>query len=158
MVYSIAPYFASRPAKGTSEAAFKTQLDRSAPRILRHFGIPGVVVATVVNGAPSMVYAYGFANVEQRQPMTPDTVFRVASLSKSVTAWGILRLVQNGRITLDGPAQRYVRHWPVPPSAFPSKAVTVRRLLNHTSGLNPGGWTKTIRSTRRCFRRFGRPE
>jgi len=141
MTHSIAPYFASEPGKGASEAAFKAQLDRSAPRILRHFGVPGVVIATVVNGTPSWVYAYGFANVERRQPMTPDTVFRVASISKSVTAWGVLRLVQDGRIGLDEPARRYVRHWPVPPSPFPSDQVTVRRLLNHTSGLNSGADT-----------------
>ena len=141
MVYSIAPYFTSLPKKGEPEAAFKAQLDRSAPRILHHFGIPGVVIATVVNGAPSRVYAYGFANIEQRQPMTADTVFRVASISKSLTAWGVLRLVQDGRVDLDGPARRYLRHWPVPWSVYPSSGVTVRRLLNHTSGLNPGGDT-----------------
>jgi CubicO group peptidase (beta-lactamase class C family) len=71
--------------------------------------------------------------------MRIDTVFRVASLSKSVTAWGIMRLVEAGKVDLDKPAQDYLDRWPLPPSAFPSSAVTVRSLLNHTSGLNPGG-------------------
>ena len=141
MSHSIAPYFANRPIKGAAEAAFKAQLDRSVPSILRNFDIPGVVVATVVNGAPSQTYAYGYANIERREPMRTDTVFRVASISKSLTAWGVLRLVQDGKVSLDAPAERFVRRWPVPPSAFPVRAVTVRRLLNHTSGLSPGGDT-----------------
>src|ERR1019366_4696977 len=137
LTFSIAPYFASLPRKGATEAQFKAELDREAPRMLRHFGIPGVVIATVVNGAPSRIYAYGFANLERRQPMTPDTVFRVASISKSLTAWGVLRLVQDGKFSLDGSAQSYLRQWPLAPSVFPSKSITVRRLLNHTAGLNP---------------------
>jgi CubicO group peptidase (beta-lactamase class C family) len=144
LTFSIAPYFASLPRKGATEAQFKAELDREAPRMLRHFGIPGVVIATVVNGAPSRIYAYGFANLERRQPMTPDTVFRVASISKSLTAWGVLRLVQDGKVSLDGSAQSYLRQWPLAPSVFPSKAITVRRLLNHSEGLNPG--TDTFRS------------
>jgi CubicO group peptidase (beta-lactamase class C family) len=139
MSHSIAPYFANRPSKGAPESDFKAQLDRSVPAILSNFDIPGVVVATVVNGKPSRTYAYGYANIERRQPMRTDTVFRVASLSKSLTAWGVLRLVQDGKVSLDAPAERFVQRWPVPPSTFPAEAVTVRRLLNHTSGLNPGG-------------------
>jgi CubicO group peptidase (beta-lactamase class C family) len=140
-ILSIAPYFAFRPTKGASEAEFNAELDRTVPKILRHFHIPGVVIATVVNGAPSKIYAYGYANLERREPMTAATVFRVASISKSLTAWGVLRLAEQGKIRLDGPAQIYLEAWPLPPSPFPSSAVTVRQLLNHTSGLNAGADT-----------------
>jgi CubicO group peptidase (beta-lactamase class C family) len=75
--------------------------------------------------------------------MTPTTVFRVASISKSVTAWGVLRLAEQGKINLDSPAEAYLPTWPLPPARFPSREVTVRRLLNHTSGLNEG--TDTFR-------------
>ena len=138
MIVSIGPYFAYSPRAGAPETDFKAQLDRSAPRILRHFGVPGVVITTIVNGSPSQTYAYGFADLERHTPMTTDTVFRVASLSKSLTSWGIMRLVQQGKVGLDRPAEQYLSAWPLARSAFPSKAVTVRELLSHTSGLNAG--------------------
>jgi CubicO group peptidase (beta-lactamase class C family) len=136
--HSISHYFTTRPTSGSPEAAFKQELDRTAPGILRHFGVPGVVVATVVDGAPSQTYAYGLADVRTRAPMTADTVFRVASISKSLTAWGVLRLAQEGKIDLNQPVERYMAHWPLPPSVFPSKAVTVRGLLSHTAGISAG--------------------
>jgi len=141
MMFAISPYYAGVSARGGSEVLFKDALDRSAPAILGHFDIPGVVVATVVNGAPSHTYAYGYANLERRTPMTPDTVFRVASISKSLTAWGVMRLAEQGQIDLDGPAERYLNRWPLAISPFPTSAVTVRRLLNHTAGLNAGADT-----------------
>jgi CubicO group peptidase (beta-lactamase class C family) len=141
MTYSIGAYFALRPTAGASEADFRRELDRSAPAILDHFGVPGVVVATVVNGAPSHIYAYGLADIRTHRPMRADTVFRVASISKSLTAWGVLHLVQQGKVDLDSPAEHYLAHWPLPASAFPSQAVTVRRLLNHTAGITAGADT-----------------
>ena len=141
MIFSIAPYFASRPGRGASEPEFKAELDRFVPRALHHYGIPGVVISTVIDGTPAQTYAYGYANAAEKRAMTPDTVFRVASISKSLTAWGVLRLVEGGKIKLDGPVERYLRAWPLPPSTFSSKGVTVRRLLNHTAGLSPGADT-----------------
>jgi len=138
MVFAISPYYAGVSARGGSEALFKAELDHAAPGILAHFDIPGVVVATVVNGVPSHTYAYGYANLEHHVPMAANTVFRVASISKSLTAWGVLRLAEQGKISLDAPAERYLDHWPLAKSAFPSTGVTVRRLLNHTAGLNGG--------------------
>ena len=98
-------------------------------------------MATVVNGSPSHVYAYGFADVAHQKPMTPTSVFRVASLSKSLTAWGVLRLAEQGKINLERPAETYLPAWPLPPSQYPSSAVTVRQLLSHTSGLTEGADT-----------------
>ena len=138
LMHLLASFYPSRPVAGSSEAAFKAELDRRMPRLLHHFGIPGIVIATVVDGAPSRTYAYGFADREHRRRMTVDTVFSVASISKSVTAWGVLRLVEAGKLDLDAPAQRYLTPWPLPPSPFPSSAVTIRRLLSHTTGLAAG--------------------
>ena len=141
MMFAISPYYAGVGVRGGTETMFGDELDRSAPAILSHFDIPGVVVATVVNGSPSHTYAYGYANLEHHVPMTPDTVFRVASISKSLTAWGVLRLAERGDLDLDGPAERYLTPWPLAKSPFPTSAVTIRRLLNHTAGLNAGADT-----------------
>jgi len=135
---ALRPVYAFRPPAGAPEPTFKAYLDRSAPLVLRHYDVPGMVISTVIRGAPARTYAYGFADRERRKPMTTDTVFRVASISKSLTAWGVLRLVQEGKVDIDAPIQRYLSHWPLPKSKFSTLGVTTRRLLNHTAGLNAG--------------------
>jgi CubicO group peptidase (beta-lactamase class C family) len=140
---STAPYFITSVGKGASEAAFKRELDHTVPGLLHELRVPGAVVATVINGSPSHVYAYGFADVASRKPMTSTSAFRVASLSKSLTAWGVLRLAEQGKISLERPAETYLPAWPLPPSQYPSSAITVRQLLSHTSGLTEG--TDTLR-------------
>lgn len=64
-----------------------------------------------------------------------NTVFQVASLSKFVTAVGIMKLVELGKIDLDTPVSKYLTRWQLPPSEFDNEQVTVRRLLSHTAGL-----------------------
>ncbi len=64
-----------------------------------------------------------------------DSVFQVASMSKWLTAWGVMTLVEEGRIDLDAPVSRYLTRWSLPPSDFDNEEVTIRRLLSHTAGL-----------------------
>ena len=68
----------------------------------------------------------------------PDTLFQMASVSKWVTAWGIMALVEDGRVELDVPVSRYLTRWSLPESEFDNNGVTVRRLLSHTAGLTDG--------------------
>lgn len=58
-----------------------------------------------------------------------DTVFQTASLSKWLTAWGVMALAQQGKLDLDAPVSRYLKRWTLPPSAFDNNKVTARRLL-----------------------------
>ena len=67
-----------------------------------------------------------------------DSLFQVASLSKWITAWGVMTLVEQQRIDLDAPVSRYLTRWRLPPSEFDDDGVTVRRLLAHTAGLTDG--------------------
>jgi len=67
-----------------------------------------------------------------------NTVFQVASLSKFVTAIGVMKLVQDGKLNLDAPASGYLKRWQFPKSDFDNNAVTIRRLLSHTAGLTDG--------------------
>ena len=71
-------------------------------------------------------------------PVDPDTFFRMASITKWVTAWGVLELVEQGAIDLDAPVGQYLKRWQLPESEFDAQKVTVRRLLTHTAGLNHG--------------------
>jgi CubicO group peptidase (beta-lactamase class C family) len=83
---------------------------------------------------------YGLASVDSDTPVTPDTVFQVASISKPVSAWGIMRLVEEEAINLDAPVDQYLHRWRVPPSSFDNNGVTARRLLSHTGGTSMPGY------------------
>ena len=67
-----------------------------------------------------------------------DTLFQVASLSKWVSAWGVMALVDEGKLDLDTPVSEYLTRWQLPESEFDNSGVTVRRLLSHTAGLTDG--------------------
>ena len=71
-------------------------------------------------------------------PVGDKTLFQVASLSKWVTAWAVMTLVESGKVDLDAPVSRYLTRWHLPASEFDNDAVTVRRLLSHTAGLTDG--------------------
>ncbi len=67
-----------------------------------------------------------------------NTVFQVASLSKFVSAIGVMKLVQEGKLDLEAPASQYLTRWQFPEGNFDNNAVTIRRLLSHTAGLTDG--------------------
>lgn len=72
------------------------------------------------------------------RPVDADTLFQMASVSKWITAWGVMTLVESGRIDLDVPVSRYLKRWRLPPTEYGDDQVTVRRLLSHTAGLTDG--------------------
>lgn len=92
-----------------------------------------VVFALIQAGKPVREYAASVG-----QPVDRDTLFQVASLSKWVSAWGVMTLVQAGELDLDKPVATYLKRWKLPQSEFDNDAVTVRRLLSHTAGLTDG--------------------
>lgn len=71
-------------------------------------------------------------------PVDSGTRFQVASLSKWVTAWGVMTLVEAGRLDLDAPVETYLTRWRLPPGDHDHRGVTIRRLLGHTAGLTDG--------------------
>lgn len=72
------------------------------------------------------------------KPVDRNTVFQVSSLSKWISAFGIMKLVEDGKLDLDAPVSKYLTRWKLPPSEFNNEEVTVRRLLSHTAGLTDG--------------------
>ncbi len=83
-------------------------------------------------------HVYGDHFVSVGEPVDRNSVFQVASLSKWITAWGIMTLVETGKLDLDEPVSTYLTRWKLPESAFDNNGVTVRRLLSHTAGLTDG--------------------
>lgn len=94
----------------------------------------GNVAFVVIDGGE--IFAEHFTSAGQ--PVDRHTLFQVASLSKWVTAWGVMTLVEAGALDLDAPVSTYLTRWSLPTSEFDNGGVTVRRLLSHTAGLTDG--------------------
>jgi CubicO group peptidase (beta-lactamase class C family) len=94
-----------------SLTSFTAYLDGHIPQMLKKYNIPGVSMAIVNQGELVWSGAYGYADLESQRPMTVDTICRVESISKSVTTWGVMRLVEQGLFDLDAPVQQYLGDW-----------------------------------------------
>jgi CubicO group peptidase (beta-lactamase class C family) len=117
---------------------FSAYLDEKIPYLMANYKIPGVSIAILKEGKTVWMNAYGYASIEEKREMTTDTYLRVQSISKPVTAWGVMRLIEQGKIGLDQPINQYIKEWQFPESSFSLGNVTVRQLLSHTSGLALG--------------------
>lgn len=103
--------------------------------------VPGVSIAFIEAGTVKWVRAYGVMEATGTRPVTPDTLFQAASMSKALAATATLRLVEQGRLDLDADVNTRLKAWKVPPSAFTTlEKVTLRRLLSHTAGLTVSGF------------------
>src|SRR5438132_32798 len=80
---------------------FDSWLDKHVPELLSQYRVPGAAISLIEDGRVKWTKGYGFADIEKREPVTDRTVFQVASISKSVTAWGVMELVEDGRVDLD---------------------------------------------------------
>jgi CubicO group peptidase (beta-lactamase class C family) len=88
-------------------------------------------------GAVAWDGSYGFADLQRSKPVMDHTLFNIGSISKTVAAWSILALVdRRADLDLDSPVERYLTRWHIPESEFDVSAVTLRRVLSHTSGLS----------------------
>jgi CubicO group peptidase (beta-lactamase class C family) len=105
----------------------------SARERVQSEGVGNCALALIEDGRIFESYVYSIGD-----PVDDRTLFQMASVSKWVTAWGIMALVQRGRLELDVPVSRYLTRWQLPPSQFDNDGVTVRRLLSHTAGLTDG--------------------
>ncbi|WP_372997493.1 serine hydrolase domain-containing protein [Lutispora sp.] len=114
-----------------------SHLDEQIPVLMDTYGIPGSSIAIVNKGKLAWSAAYGCADAENGRKLTRDTPMRVQSISKSITAWGIMKLVEQGKIELDDPIFQYFKSWQFPESTFLAE-LTVRHLLCHTGGLPLG--------------------
>jgi len=105
-------------------------VDTFVHAMMKEGEIPGLSLAVLENGKLLYSKAYGYANLANASPATPEHKFQIGSITKSFTAVAVMLLVEEGKIKLDDPISAYIG--PVPASWTP---ITVRHLLNHTSGL-----------------------
>jgi CubicO group peptidase (beta-lactamase class C family) len=121
-------------------AAFTTSLENQVPAWMEQYRVPGLSIALVYGGEVIWAKGFGLADVDSATPVTSDTIFQVASVSKPVSAWGVMRLVEQNRLALDMPVDPLLTRWHFPPSSYEAKGVTVERLLSHTAGLSLPGY------------------
>ncbi|MBK1810798.1 beta-lactamase family protein [Clostridium sp. YIM B02505] len=122
---------------------FKTKLDDRVPKLLKKYDIAGTSIGLISDGKLTYVLNYGSSDKSENKPITNDTVFQVGSISKSVAAVSVMHLVQEGKLDLDAPAERYLTRWHIPDSKYNKEDVTIRRLLSHTAGISIQGYYGT---------------
>ncbi|MEZ4456209.1 MAG: serine hydrolase domain-containing protein [Gemmatimonadales bacterium] len=109
-------------------------------RLARHH-VPGVSIAVVDSGRIVWAHGFGLKEAGAADSVTAATLFQAASISKPVTATAMLRLVEQGTLSLDEPANRYLTSWQVPENRFTALApVTLRRIVSHSAGLTVHGF------------------
>jgi serine beta-lactamase-like protein LACTB len=114
----------------TFSPAKRAQIEKAVSAFMTANSVPGVSVAIVQNGLPAWSAGFGMSDLEDSAPATSSTLYRLGSISKSITAVAILQLYERGNLDLDVPVQKYC-------PAFPQKdsSITSRQLLAHLSGI-----------------------
>ncbi|HHT68172.1 MAG TPA: beta-lactamase family protein [Firmicutes bacterium] len=120
---------------------FTVHLERRISRLMKVHGIPGCQVALVHDYEIVWTSGFGLADVESGRYLTADTPMSVQSITKSIVAWGIAKLAEQGLIDLDVPLSHYLAEWDFPQSDNGTEGITIRNLLNHTSGMPLGDFT-----------------
>lgn len=135
------------------------QLDLLVSKLMTQFNGVGMNIALISNSKIADIKSYGYFDKENHVLMYKNAVFQIASISKPITAWGIMKLVEQGKINLDMPVMKYLKRWtlpkeyetyilkkycpniPHPEELINHDEVTVRRLLSHTAGLSLSGYS-----------------
>jgi CubicO group peptidase (beta-lactamase class C family) len=131
------------PDRRTKLAAAFAEIDTMFRDFAARSRVPGAAWGIVVDGELVHTGAHGFRELDTKAPVNPDTVFRIASMTKSFTAMAILSLRDEGKLSLDDPAERYVPE--LKALTYPttdSPRITIRHLLSHSEGFpedNPWG-------------------
>lgn len=145
---------AYRHLSGQPLALDKTSLQRDIDSQRRAAGVPGVALAIVQGEEVVFAAGFGVTSAEEGRPVTPGTLFRIASVTKPLTGTAILRLVDFGRLDLHAPIREYVP-WLRFQDEGVAERITLRLLLSHRAGLpftyqtcgsrDPGGLEAYVR-------------
>jgi CubicO group peptidase (beta-lactamase class C family) len=109
------------------------QLEKDVPELMKKNGVPGLAISVIRGGKTTWVHGFGIKEAKTNQPVMEDTVFEAASLSKPVFAYGVLKLVEQGKLGLDVPLTTYL---PTPFVAGDERLakITARIVLSHRTG------------------------
>jgi CubicO group peptidase (beta-lactamase class C family) len=136
------PRFTDPNRRATFEAAFP-EIEKAFENYRRQRDLPGLAFGVVIDGDLALVKGLGVRDVPSGDAVTPDTVFRIASMTKSFTALAILKLRDEGKLSLEDPASKWIPE--LAKLKYPtrdSSPIRVRHLLSHSAGFpedNPWG-------------------
>jgi CubicO group peptidase (beta-lactamase class C family) len=126
----------TRKVRGVAEGRVdESGLTAQVNAILNRHPAVGLAVGVVRDGRLVFFHGHGLADIAARTPITEDTVFRIGSITKTVTAIAVMQLWEQGRIDLDAPANNYLRAYQLVPARASFRPATVRHLLTHTAGI-----------------------
>jgi CubicO group peptidase (beta-lactamase class C family) len=107
---------------------------------MQHHRTPGVSIAVIADGRLDWARGFGVRTAGESAPVTDDTLFQAASISKPVFALAVMRLVAQGRLDLDADVNEYLASWKLPANDGWQPHVTLRQLLSHRAGLTVHGF------------------
>ena len=108
----------------------RSQIEAAVSRFMASTHVPGLSVAVVEDGKYEWAAGFGFADLENNVPASEHTLFRLASISKSLTAVGAMELWERGKLELDSPVQKYCPSFPQKPAP-----ITTRQVMGHLGGI-----------------------
>jgi CubicO group peptidase (beta-lactamase class C family) len=142
----------AKPEQAGMSSERLQRVDQMVNDFLINGQIPGAVVLIARNGKIVYHKAYGYSNLENKTPLKPNDIFRIASQSKAITSLAVMMLFEEGKFLLDEPVSKYIPEFKNPrvlvnfnekdSSYFtePAKSEpTIRQLLTHTSGVDYAG-------------------
>jgi CubicO group peptidase (beta-lactamase class C family) len=129
-----APANAQEPAVPTAAASELNGLDSYIDETVRAWNVPGVAVSVVKDGRVVLARGYGARDPVSHQPMTADTIFPIASMSKAFTTFGAGLLADEGRLSFDEPVRTYLKGFAMRDPAA-TNGLTLRDMFSHRSGL-----------------------
>lgn len=147
----------SSPLKtDVDKKALISELEKVIPQLMKKADIPGLSIAVIIDGKIIWSRGFGIKNTKTGEPVTDDTIFEAASLTKPFFAYAAMKLVENGELGLDTPLiqyapqdyleKEYIRH-PMDLEGFRRdwfNRITARMVLSHSSGLPHGGPRKPL--------------
>ena len=116
---------------GVDERHLRAEIEEALSR----WPTAGLAVGVVRNGALAWFHGHGVADIASNTPVTEDTVFRIASITKTFTAIAVMQLWERGLVDLDAPANDYLRGFALVPRKAGLPPATLRHLLTHTAGI-----------------------
>jgi CubicO group peptidase (beta-lactamase class C family) len=122
---------AAQASAGIDEAELRTRVGE----VLHQWPVAGLAVGVIRGGSLAWFHPYGLASIETGTPVGMDTVFRIASVTKTMTAIAVMQLWERGLVDLDAPANEYLRSWRLVPARASFRPATPRHLLTHTAGV-----------------------
>jgi CubicO group peptidase (beta-lactamase class C family) len=122
-------------AQSVTQTAAK-QIQTATPELLERAREAGLSVVLIENCSATWHGDFGMADKAKNKRVDPNTLFQFGSMSKPITAWAIMTLVQEGKVDLDAPVNKYLKSWKLKSAEFDPAEVTVRRVLHHAAGLS----------------------